>query len=147
MWWEMNKDLCVLCLKTLAADSMKPNKLKRETLCTPVTPISRLSFSKRNLMNTICRKTACINNKVQLASYKITYRISQGKKPHTIGEELILPTALDMVSVMIDEKSTAKLKSVPLSNDTAARWIYDISQDLEDHLIEKVRHPFCLAGG
>ncbi|KAK3505948.1 hypothetical protein QTP70_003394, partial [Hemibagrus guttatus] len=54
-----------------------------------------------------------------------------------IAEELILPAALDMVSIMINDKSAVKLKSVPMSNNTVASRLRDISQDLEDQLIEK----------
>lgn len=58
---------------------------------------------------------------------------------HMIARELILPTALDMVSIMINVKSTIKLKPVPLSNDTITRCLCNISQDMEDQLIEKVK--------
>lgn len=34
-------------------------------------------------------------------------------KPHTIAEELTLPSALDMVSTMIDEKNTEKIEGGP----------------------------------
>ena len=65
----------------------------------------------------------------------------QCKKPHTIAEQLILPAALGMVSVMLDETSAAKLKAALffLSNDTIARCICDISSDLEEQLIEKLQ--------
>jgi len=31
------------------------------------------------------------------------HRIAESKKPHNIAEELILPGAIDLVSMMIDE--------------------------------------------
>ena len=43
------------------------------------------------------------NQRALLASYKVAYQVAQSKKPHTIAEELILPAALDMVSVMLDD--------------------------------------------
>jgi len=58
-------------------------------------------------------KAASVNSKAQMASFKVAYRIAQCKKPHTIAEQLILPTALDMVSTMFDEASAAKLKAIP----------------------------------
>lgn len=78
-----------------------------------------------------------VNQQALLASYKIAYQIAWCKKPHTIGKELILPAALDMVSVMLDDASAAKLKTIPLSNDTVARRINDIANDLQDQLVEK----------
>lgn len=56
-------------------------------------------------------KAASVNSKAQMASYRVAYRIAQSKKPHTIAEQLILPAALDMVSIMLDETSAAKLKA------------------------------------
>lgn len=44
-----------------------------------------------------------------------------------------------MVSIMLDETSAAKLKAIPLSNDTMARRIHDISYDLEEQLIDKIK--------
>ncbi|XP_030605115.1 myelin-associated glycoprotein-like [Archocentrus centrarchus] len=66
-------------------------------------------------------KATSVNHRALLASYKVAYQIALCKKPHTIAEELILPAALDMVSVMLDDASAAKLKTIPLSNDTVAR--------------------------
>ena len=142
---DEERPLCLLCLKTLAADSMRPNKLKRhlETIH-PSNADKPLDFFKRKLSEYRQQehrfvKTASVKNNALLASYKVAYRIAQCKKPHTIAEDLILPAALDMVSTMLDEKSAEKLKAVPLSNDTVARRISDISDDLEEQLTEKLK--------
>lgn len=71
------------------------------------------------------------NSETQLASYKIAYRIEQCKKPHTIAEALIIPAATDIVSVMLDEASVTKLKTIPVSNDTISRPISDIANDVD----------------
>ena len=105
-----------LCLKTLAADSMRPNKLRRH-----------LETLHPSHDNNCFVKAVSVIKKALIASYKVTYRIFQCKKPHRIAEELILPAALDVVSTMLDETSAAKLKAVPLSKDTAARLACDIS--------------------
>lgn len=49
-----------------------------------------------------------------------------------------------MVSVMLDETSAAKLKDIPLSNDTVARSIHNISDDLEDQWTYCVIHREAL---
>ena len=77
--------------------------------------------------------------KVQLASFKIAYRIAKCKKLHTIAEELVLPAALDVVSTIIGESGAQKLKAVPLSNNTISRRIDKISDDINDHLVAKMR--------
>ena len=50
-----------------------------------------------------------------MASYKVAYRVTRCKKPHTIAEELILLAATDLVSIMVGENAVKKLKDVPLS--------------------------------
>ena len=77
--------------------------------------------------------------KAQLASFKVAYRITKCKKPHTIAEELVLPAALDLVSTMIGESAAEKLKPVPLSNNTICRRIDKISEDIHDQLVAKTR--------
>ena len=84
-------------------------------------------------------KAASVNSEAQMASSRVAYRPAQCKIPHTIAEQLILPAALDMVSVMLNETSAAKLKAVPLSNDTVVRRICNIPSDLEEQLVEKLQ--------
>lgn len=139
------RPVCVLCLKTLAADSMRPNKLRRHLETKHPKHMNKpLDFFQRKLseyrqQESRMVKSTSVNKNAQMASFKVAYRIARCKKPHTIAEQLILPAALDMVSVMLDETSAAKLKTIPLSNDTVAKRICDISNDLEDQLVEKLR--------
>ncbi|XP_024145995.1 zinc finger BED domain-containing protein 5 [Oryzias melastigma] len=136
---------CVVCLKILACDSLKPNKLKRHLETThPEHKDKPVEFFRKKLAH--CRaqqsrftKAASLSVNAQLASYKVAYRVAQCKKPHTIAEELILPSAIDMVSTMIDEATASKLKVIPLSNNTIARRIYDMSKDIEEQLNDKIR--------
>lgn len=65
--------------------------------------------------------------------------LSATTKKHSIAEELILPAALDMVSVMLDDAGAAKIKTIPLSNDTVARRINDIANDLKEQLVDKLK--------
>ena len=44
------------------------------------------------------------------------HRIAKSKKLHTISEELILPAAIDLVSMMVNG-ATQQLELIPLSND------------------------------
>ncbi|KAL1276349.1 hypothetical protein QQF64_035972, partial [Cirrhinus molitorella] len=62
-------------------------------------------------------KAASVPSNAQLASYKVAYRVARCKKPHTIAKELILPSAIDIVSTMIDDPTASKLKAIPLSNN------------------------------
>jgi hypothetical protein len=86
---------------------MKPNKLKRhletkhsEMKNKPQEYIRRklddVRIQQKSFVN-----TTTVSSKALLASYQVAYRIAQNKKPHTIGESLILPAAIDMVQTML----------------------------------------------
>lgn len=61
-----------------------------------------------------------VNNRTQLASNGVLYRIAQRKRPHRNA----LSTCCSgyTVVITIDKTSAAELKSVPLSHDTAAKF-------------------------
>ena len=61
------------------------------------------------------------------------------KKPHTIAEELILPAATDLVSIMVGKNVAKKLKDVHLSNDTICRRIEDMGVDISGQLICRLK--------
>ncbi|XP_040297427.1 zinc finger BED domain-containing protein 5-like [Bufo bufo] len=142
---DEERPVCLLCLKMLAADSMKPNKLSRRLKTLHPNHANKpLEFFQRKRVE-YCKQSSrfltatSVNQRALLASYKVAYQIAQCKKNHTIAEELILPAALDMVSVMLDEASAAKIKTIPLSNDTVARRINDIADDLNEQLVDKLK--------
>ena len=73
------------------------------------------------------------------AKAQLAYRIAKCKKLHTIAEEIVFPTALDLVSAVIGELAAQKLKAVPLSNNIISRRINKISDDINDQLVAKMR--------
>ena len=74
-------------------------------------------------------KALTLESPLLRASY-VTYRIAKTKKPHTRGEELLLPAAMDKVRQVIDQSAADKLKTIPLSNDTIGRRIEKMSGDI-----------------
>lgn len=142
---EEERPLCIICSKMLAADSMKPNKLKRhlETLHSEYVNKPReffeLKLKSYEKQKSLFKKTLSVNEKALIASYKVSYKIARCKKPHTIGEELILPAAIEIVEIMFGDNFAKQLQSIPLSNDTVARRIADIAEDVECQLLSKLR--------
>jgi hypothetical protein len=63
-------------------------------------------------------KYVSIPSKAQSASYQAAYRTAQCRKPHMTGENLILPSATDMVTTMLRESTKKQLLNIPLSDDT-----------------------------
>ena len=80
-----------------------------------------------------------INENALEASYRVSKRIAKAKSPHTIGEELIMPCAKEMVSLMIGEYMVSKLGIIPLSNNTVHRRICDMSEDITAQNIAAIK--------
>jgi len=59
----------------------------------------------------------------QKASYLAIYCIAKKGNPNTIGENLCLPVAKDLVNCMLGEKAAKMLDKIPLSDNTVARRI------------------------
>lgn len=141
---------CVVCHKVLAAESMLPNKLKRhlETTHSHLQGKPRDFFVRklRDLkhQSTALLSRASVPSKALLASYKVAHRVAKCKKPHTIAEELILPAAVDMVSVMIGESAAKEIKNIPLSNNTISRRIHDMAEDINEQIVEKLSSSFAI---
>ena len=74
-----------------------------------------------------------------LASYHVSYRIAKCKKPQTIGDTIILPSAIDMVRIMLVESYAKQLLQILLTYNTVGRRINYISEDLCDQLVSKLR--------
>ncbi|XP_069083616.1 zinc finger BED domain-containing protein 5-like [Pleurodeles waltl] len=132
---------CVICLKVSALESMLPSKLKRhlESLHPNVVGKPREFFQRKlteaKLQKTTFSKQAKVNSNTLLSSYKVAYCVAQCKKTHTIAEELILPAAVDVVTIMLGEDAGKQLLKVPLSNNTISRRINDMADDINDQLI------------
>ena len=104
----IEKPQCVICSKVLSAESMKPFQLKRHfekehSDCKD----KDISFFQRKVDTVKRTKLDATgdfhsSSKSALeASYIVSLQIAKAKKPHTIGEELILPCTKAIVRLMI----------------------------------------------
>lgn len=82
---------------------------------------------------------ATVPERALRASFLASYHIARAKKPHTIGEDLILPATKDIVREMLGEDAAKKIDAVPLSDNTVQRWIGEMSEDVSAQLLEQVR--------
>ncbi|XP_010778516.1 zinc finger BED domain-containing protein 5-like [Notothenia coriiceps] len=73
------------------------------------------------------------------ASYMLAELIAKQKKPHTIAETLILPACKILAGVMLGPDAANELSKVPSSDNTIKRRIDDMSEDIEEHLAEKLQ--------
>lgn len=138
---------CVICFKTFSNSSLAPAKLLRhlqtnhsEYKDKPVDFFQRklveMNKSKKNLSSLV---GSSINEKACKASFQVSYRIAKAGKAHIIAETLIKPCLIDVVETMIGEKFSNSVKMLPLSNDTVHRRIYEISNEIENTVIQRIK--------
>ena len=145
------KPKCVICLQVLSNDAMKPSKLRRhlDTKHPDCAQKSKSFFERKrevyHQQQTTMTGFTTIPQKAQRASYLTAQRIARSKKPHTIGEELVLPAGVEICEVMIGKEAASTLKCIPLSNDTVRRRIEDMSCDIKSQLVTRLRTcPFSI---
>jgi hypothetical protein len=116
---------------------MVPSKLKRhllkkhDHLANKNIDYFKQLLSSQNKESVIFEKKVTIPNKALEASYKVAELIVENKKPHTIGESLILPACSEIVRIMFGNEAEAEIKKIPLSNNTIRRRVQDMSEDIE----------------
>ena len=64
------------------------------------------------------RQFSSVPIKALAALLEASYLIAKTKKPHSIGESLVLPAAIKIVSIMHGESYVNEFKMIPLSRDT-----------------------------
>ena len=89
---NIERPQCVICLKTLSADSMKPSLLNRHLeTCHPEILDKDASYFQRKEsgVKKVRLDTTGTFNQLSISaietSYVISLKIAQQKKPHTIG--------------------------------------------------------------
>lgn len=144
------KPQCFLCGKILCNDNMKPARL-REHLekVHPSNSKDSIDVFKQKRARFLAAGTLpklgfSSSQKPALeASFKVAYLIAKNKKPHTIGETLVKPCALEMVKLMCGHQQMKQVKQVPLSNDTIHSRIGDMAADILEQVVSEMRSsPF-----
>ncbi|CAB4062875.1 Protein FAM200B [Lepeophtheirus salmonis] len=120
---------CVVCSELLAKESLKPSKLTRhletnhwELVNKPIEYFQRKQRELK-LSAQVLNRSTTLNGKAQLATYLVAYRVAKEKKFHTVAEQFILPTSLDMVRTIFKNKSAEKLRIIHFSSNTTSRRI------------------------
>ena len=91
------------------------------------------------------KKSLSTSEKCQKTSYEVAYLIAKDKKPHTIGETLIKPTAAAISQIMHVDMIADEVKEIPLSADTIRGHISKINHHIKCQLNDRVkRKKFAL---
>lgn len=137
---------CVICMEMLSKHSMKPSLLMRHfnTKHGNLKGKPLVYFKNKEIevkgSKTTMSSFSSLNVRAVEASYKVSLRIAEEGKPHTIGETLILPAAKDIVCSLFGEKEAKKLDVVSLSNSTVSRRIEAMALDVKHFLISKIKN-------
>jgi hypothetical protein len=135
---------CVVCSTVLSNAALIPAKLQRhlQTLHSELIgkPIEYFQRKRDGLskQKSCMNQATKINQKALRASYLLAVRIAKSKKPHNIGESLILPAAIEICREMCGDAVADKLKVIPVSNDTVHRRITSASQDVKEQLVSRI---------
>ena len=133
----MQKSQCVLCMKVLSAESMKPFQLRRHfEKVHPAYKDRNISFFKQKVKSTRIDSTGKISQQSKAAveaSYVVSLRIAKAKKAHTNGETFIFPCVKYVVRLMIGTVAVNKLNALSISDNTVQRRIVDMADDIKSH--------------
>ncbi|XP_049734667.1 zinc finger MYM-type protein 6 isoform X1 [Elephas maximus indicus] len=136
---------CVICGEILSSENMKPANLSHhlktkhsELENKPVDFFEQKSL-EMECQNSSLKKCLLVEKSLVKASYLIAFQIAASKKPFSIAEELIKPYLVEMCSEVLGSSAGDKMKTIPLSNNMIGHRIDELSADIEDQLIQKVR--------
>ncbi|XP_055110638.1 zinc finger MYM-type protein 6 isoform X1 [Symphalangus syndactylus] len=136
---------CVICGEILPSENMKPANLSHhlktkhsELENKPVDFFEQKSL-EMECQNSSLKKCLLVEKSLVKASYLIAFQTAASKKPFSIAEELIKPYLVEMCSEVLGSSAGDKMKTIPLSNVTIQHRIDELSADIEDQLIQKVR--------
>jgi endonuclease IV len=73
-------------------------------------------------------------NTVGLRAPDISLLIAKSGKPHTVGEELILPTFIEVLSTVLHKSPDNVIKTISLSNNSLQRLIDEMAENVKDTL-------------
>ena len=143
---SVEKPQCVICLKVLSAESMKPSKLREhfEKCHTELMgkDVEFFERKERHLKSSKLDSSGQLSQQkesILYASYSIALLVAKNKKPHTIGEDLIKPCLIEATKLVLGEDQSKKIDQISLSNNTIKRRISEMSFDILDQIVHEMK--------
>ena len=144
---DKTKPYCLLCSKSLCADSMNRDKLKKHMdqrhgkyKDKPLQFFKDLKCSRGSTRQQTIRGSFSVQNtSLQTGlktSYELSWLIAKRCRPHTDGETFLKPALEIYHQNMVEKGSTGKINSIPLSDDSVRRRIDITANDVKRQLID-----------
>ena len=137
--------LCLVCRNELSNSAMVPAKLKRHLDTNHPTLKNKNTSYFRRLLESNKKEVECMrrattfSQKALKVSYLVAELVAKAKQPHTVAEKVVLPACKIVVKEMVGPDAVKEVAKLPLSDNTKARRIEDMSVDIENNILEKVR--------
>ena len=134
--------MCLVCEKSFSNDAMKPSRLlehlqkihpDKSSKTLAFFHSFRDQFLKRKNMNMFTFSSKNSDDGLK-ASYNISLLIAKAGKPHTIGEELILPAVKEVIKTVLHKSPEQVIKSIPLSDNSVQRRVDKMAENVEEIL-------------
>ena len=93
----------------------------------------RDQFLKRKTMNKFTSSSKNSEDGLK-ASYNISLLIAKSGKPHTIGEELILPAVKEVIKTVLHKSPEQVIKSIPVSDNSVQRGVDKMAENFGETL-------------
>lgn len=138
------RPVCVVCGETLSNEAMVPSKLKRHLttkhpgVAQKGLPYFSRLLERQNMAASKMVKRVTIADTALEASFKVAELIAKKMKPHTTGEEIIIPACNMIVETMLGKEARHQISKVPLSNNTISRRISEMSADINDQVVQRI---------
>ena len=140
---NQQQPMCLMCDRVFTNEAMKPSRLLDHL--TKIHPDKadkslayfqslRYNFQKRNTIGNMFARTSSQSTDGLRASYNISLLIARSGKPHTIGEELILPAVREVLQTVLYKSPDQIMQAIPLSNTSVQRRVDEMAENIEETL-------------
>ncbi|XP_018015681.1 protein ZBED8 [Hyalella azteca] len=145
---NQQQPMCLLCEKVFSNEAMKPSRLvehlKRmhsDKADKNLTYFQLLQdkVQKRTIFGNMFASSLQRSTDGLRASYNISLLIARSAKPHTIGEELILPAIREVLHTVLHESPDQIIKAIPLSDTCVQGRIDEMAENIEETLCNMLR--------
>ena len=134
--------MCLVCEKNLSNEAMKWSRLLEHLQKIHLDKSGKTlaffhslwdQFLKGKTMNRFTSSSKNSDDGLK-ASYNISLLIAKAGKPHTIGEELILPAVKEVIKTVLHNSPEQVIKSIPLSDNSVQRRVDKMAENVEETL-------------